>query len=723
MTTHVGLDSNEVSDLSYRRTNHLTPESSISGESPPPPPRTFGRDELIEKVVDLAEKLTPIVLIGAGGIGKTSIALTVLHHDRIKQRFGHNRRFIRCDRFPASSAHLLQRLSDIVGAGVQNPKNLVSLRTFLSSREMLIVLDNAESILDPQGTDAREIYAVVEELSRFSNICTCITSRISTTPPGSKRLNVPTLSMKAAQDAFYHIYDSDADRLDGVNGILEELDFHPLSITLLATTAYQNQWDMRRLSQEWEQRRTDVLQTQHDESLAATIQLSLASPLFRELGPDGRALLGVVAFFPQGVDENNLEWLFPTISNRTGIFDRFCILSLTHRSNGFITMLAPLRDYLSPNDPKTSPLLLATKEHYFARMSVSIDPNMSNFGEARWITSEDVNIEHLLNVFTTIDANSDGIWVACINFMEHLYWHKKRLTILKPRVEGLPDGHRSKPECLFWLSRLLSSVGNYVERKRLLIHAVNLWREQGDYARVATTLVELSDTNKVLGFCKEGMEQAKEALGIYERLGNAVGQAQCLILLGWLLRSDNQLDAAEEAIFCVIDLLPEEGEEFRVCESHRVLGNIYQSKGDTEKAIHHFEVAIGIAFPFNWHGTLFWLHYELAALFLDEGRFDDAHTHIERAESHTANNVYYLGHAIGLQAQLWYDQHRLEEARSEALRAADIYEKLGAVKDVELYRDFLQGIENSPVASGQSGFDCKLVKILLFSARTDESSL
>ena len=515
-------------------------EFSTPGELPPPPPRAcFGRDELIENIVCLAENLDPIALIGAGGVGKTSIALTVLHHDRVKERFGENRRFIRCDQFPASQVNFLSRLSKIIGANVKNPEDLIPLRPFLSSKEMIVVLDNAESILDPQGVDGQGIYRVVEELSQIANICLVITSRITTIPPNCETLEIPTLSMEAACDTFYRIYKRSG-QSDSINKILKQLDFHPLSVTLLATAAHQNRWDDNRLAKEWEKRRTGVLRTKHNESLVATIELSLASPMFQKLGPDARELLAIVAFFPQGVDENNLDWLFPTISNRTTIFDELHTLSLTYRSNGFITMLVPLRDHFCPEDPLSSPLLCAVREHYFTRLSAEIDPNVPGFRETRWIASEDANVEHMLNVLTSINANSDEVWRACYGFLGHLDWHKPRRTVLGPKIEGLPDDHPSKPKCLFRLAWLFQSIGNHTERKRLLGHTLKLEREQRNDAWVTSVLSGLSGANRSLGLFKAGISQAREALEIYERIGGAERQGDCLIGLALLLRSSTR---------------------------------------------------------------------------------------------------------------------------------------------------------------------------------------
>ena len=159
-------------------------------------------------------------------------------------------------------------------------------------------------------------------------------------------------------------------------------------------------------------------------------------------------------------------------------------------------MLAPVRDHLRPKHPASSSLLNTTKEHYFTRLSGEILPGKPGFEEARWITLEDVNVEHLLDVFTTIDGSSTGVWDACARFMAQLCLHKSRVVTLGTKIEALPDDHPSKAQCFFELAQLLRSVGNPAECKRLLNRALNLWKEQGNDFRAARTLCNLSVDRK-----------------------------------------------------------------------------------------------------------------------------------------------------------------------------------------------------------------------------------
>ena len=665
------------------------------GEVPSPAPRAcFPRDGLIGTILSLGQNLTPIALIGAGGIDKTSNALTFLHHDQIKESFGDNRRSIHCDQSTASCTNFLRRLPRFIGGGIKNPEDPTPL---LASRGALIVLENAKSSLGLRGTSGQEIDTLVDELSQFSSVCLlCITSCITTVPPDRKTLEIPTLPAEAPLNTFYYIYEYSG-QSDPIDNLLRELNSHPSSVTLLGTVAHQNKWDNKRLAREWKQRQTCVPQTGCNRNLARTNKLIILSSMFRALGPDTWGVLEVIAFFPQGIDENNLDWLLPSISNRTAILDTFCILSLTHRTNGFITMLAPLRDYLRPRDPMSSPLLREIKGRYFARMSIEFSRYKPVFRESRWIISEDINVEHLLNVFASVDANKDEVWRSCCNFIQHLEWHKPRRTVLRQKIEGLPDDHRYKATGLTNLASLFHSFGDHTERKQMLNYALMLQREKGDNYEIASILCRLSDTNRLLGFKKEGIRQAKEASKIYRHLGlgDTTKQAGCLSYLARLLHSDKQFDAAKETASRAIDLLPEKGQEFLVCQVRRLLGDICRSEGDREEALHHFEAALAIASPFKWDSELFWTHYAMVELSLDNRDFDDAHKHIEQAKSHAVENPYWLGRAMSLHARVWYQQRRFEEAKSETLRAFESFEKLGALKLSKASRTLLQEIEQA----------------------------
>lgn len=54
--------------------------------------------------------------------------------------------------------------------------------------------------------------------------------------------------------------------------------------------------------------------------------------------------------------------------------------------------------------------------------------------------------------------------------------------------------------------------------------------------------------------------------------------------------------------------------------------------------------------------------------------------------------TYLLTCAMRLQAECWHTQHRFQEAKSEALRAVDVFQKLGVSDDAEGVRKLLRKI-------------------------------
>jgi hypothetical protein len=116
-------------------------------------------------------------------------------------------------------------------------------------------------------------------------------------------------------------------------------------------------------------------------------------------------------------------------------------------------------------------------------------------------------------------------------------------------------------------------------------------------------------------------------------------------------------------------ILLDKDEQFRVCKGYDLLGDICYSKGETEKAINHLRQPLGLHLLQTGIITVLDPLLLGTAVFHKEGRFGDAHAHIECAKSHAVNDPFLLGRAMEQQAEFWYKEGKLEEAKSEVLCA------------------------------------------------------
>jgi predicted ATPase len=121
----------------------------------PSKPKIFhGRESELAEIVEHFRQDTPrIAILGAGGMGKTSLARAVVHHPEITARYEQYRHFIACD-----SAATKVELSALIGThlGLKPGKGLTKavVQHFSNGPQSLLILDNLETLWEP--TESRQ---------------------------------------------------------------------------------------------------------------------------------------------------------------------------------------------------------------------------------------------------------------------------------------------------------------------------------------------------------------------------------------------------------------------------------------------------------------------------------------------------------------------------------------------------------------------------------------
>ena len=148
--------------------------------------RMIGRTEIVEAIIADLPQLRFITLVGPGGIGKTRVALAVA--DAVATDYPDGVRFV--DLSPIADPELVpSTLATAFGLVTVTRDPLASLIAFLRDKDMLVVLDSSEHVLE--GTAA-----FAEQVVRFApGVHLLATSREPLRAEGEQVRRLPALAM------------------------------------------------------------------------------------------------------------------------------------------------------------------------------------------------------------------------------------------------------------------------------------------------------------------------------------------------------------------------------------------------------------------------------------------------------------------------------------------------------------------------------------------------
>jgi len=127
---------------------------------PARPARMIGRDGAVRALVQQLQKWRFVSIVGAGGVGKTTVAISVAHS--LIQDFDGEVYFV--DLSAVTDPSLVPTaVASALGFMVQTPNLLTSLLAFIGDKKIVVVLDNCEHVIDAAASLAESIFSIAPQ--------------------------------------------------------------------------------------------------------------------------------------------------------------------------------------------------------------------------------------------------------------------------------------------------------------------------------------------------------------------------------------------------------------------------------------------------------------------------------------------------------------------------------------------------------------------------------
>ena len=619
-----------------------------------------GRQQEVQDVRRLVGSARLVTLTGAGGCGKTRLALQaaaeLLDEARDGVWFADLAPLTEGEQIPAAVAAVL----GLADPGGQQPL-LESLTESLREQDTLILLDNCEHVIDAA---AKLCGLLVRDCPRLRILAT---SREPLGLDGEQVYRVPSLSLPPGEaEAVDEIAGSDAARLfvdraqahdsgfrldedtaSLVASVCRRLDGIPLALELAA--ARLSSMSIQQISQRLDQRfrlltggsrnampRQQTLQAAVDWSFGLLHEPERETLRRLSVFAGGFELEGAEAICADGgVDAFDVMDLLGSLVDKS--------LVVADRMPGSVRyrLLDTIRQYAAQELLRSggeAEVVAARDRHagYFLGLAQEAAPALSGHGQGDWLGRLDPEWEnlraaatHLADEGRTDDVLRLGVWLQWFamgkGHTDVLAWLRSGVDPADPRPDLL---HAEALIAIAWLTGILlrldadarTFAGQCAER------ALSMARELGDRRLEARALLVMGSVAYFRGDVARLRRFGRDGVAIARELGDVHLQGELLACLTTSGSDDENRRVRLEALDC----FRQSGDDMSAAMEMHQISALDVKAGRLEDARAHITEAIATAEKAGAEAFLYFMRTDFAILLLIQGQPEEAAPLIRR---------------------------------------------------------------------------------------------
>jgi predicted ATPase/predicted Ser/Thr protein kinase len=589
-------------------------------------PSFIGRETAQREVKELLRERRLVTLTGAGGSGKTRLALEVAW-DLVD---GFQDGVWRVELAPlADPALITQTVATVFGLQeTANRELLDTLREHLAEKSAMIVLDNCEHLLEACSELTAAFLAACPSLQVLATsheglgvddeavfrvpLLSLPADAERATPEKLLRTEAVRLFMERAR-AVRPDLELTADNAPAVVQVCRRLDGIPLALELAAARAKVLPVEdiAKRLDQRFRLLTTgDQASVPRHQTLRAMIDWS-----YDNLEGPAQALLRRLSVFAGGwtMDATEAVCSGDTIEDwevldlLTQLVDKSLAQLDADASQGTdhvrYRMLETVRLYARDKLEETGETGEARSRHrrFFLGLAEEAEPQLTSEDQAKWLLRLAADHDNFRTALSRVaDAGPEEIErsLAMAGALGR-YWsvrghwsEGRRLCTELATAPGQPTSARAK--VLHWAGNLAYRQGDYEPARKLHRQALAVRRGLGDRSGVAASLDSLAVVAHDQGEYARSRERFEEALAIRRELGDQWAIAQSLNNLGVAIENEGDYERSRACHTEALGLRRELGEPWGVAGSLSNLGCALERLGELDHARECHEEALGI---------------------------------------------------------------------------------------------------------------------------------